>query len=117
MTETYHNILAVADFPEDGKHSARINGWQVLICKVETEFFAMNDRCTHAASLLSTGRIRRSAIMCPLHGARFELATGQCLGGSYPALRQFALRIIDGQIEVAVPNDAPGMEDMPVVLG
>jgi anthranilate 1,2-dioxygenase ferredoxin component len=84
MTETFHVAIAEVDFPEDGKFAAKIAGWHILIAKVEGTYHAVNDRCTHAASMLSTGRIRRGAVMCPLHGARFDLATGTCIGGPYP---------------------------------
>ena len=114
MSEAFHDMIAEADFPEDGKFVAVINGWQVLLCKVDGAYHAVNDRCTHAASPLSGGRIRRGAIMCPLHGARFELASGRCLGGGYRSLRSFALRVADGRIAVAVPDSPPSMEDMPV---
>jgi len=88
----------------------------VLVARTEDGLHAVNDRCTHQAALLSTGRIRRGAVMCALHGARFELATGRCLGAAYRDLRQFALRVRDGMIEVSVPDQPPTMDELPVVL-
>jgi nitrite reductase/ring-hydroxylating ferredoxin subunit len=117
MSEAFHTVIAEADFPEEGKFAARVSGWHILICKIEGAYHAVNDRCTHAASLLSTGRIRRGAVMCPLHGARFDVASGKCLGGEYRPLRIFPLRIAAGQIEVALPDTAPGMEDLPIIVG
>lgn len=107
-------VIAEVDFPEDGKFAATLNGWHVLVARLEGGFSAFNDRCPHAASPLSGGRVRRGAIMCPLHGARFDLGTGQCVGGPYAPLRQFEARVRDGQVEVALPSEAPGMEDLPV---
>ena len=109
-------VVSEANFPEDGKYATTLNGWQVLIVKVEGGFHAFNDRCPHAASPLSSGRIRRGAIMCPLHGARFDLVTGACIGGPYVPLRRFDVRIVHGQVEVAVPLAKPGMEDLPLRL-
>jgi Rieske-like [2Fe-2S] domain len=63
---------------------------------------------------LSNGRIRRGAIMCPLHGARFNLADGRCIGAAYPSVRQFDLRVVDGSAEVLVPTAPPGMQETPV---
>ena len=117
MSEAFVPIVAVADFPDDGKFAVRVNGWHVLICKIEGGYQAVNDRCTHAASALSGGRVRRGTVMCPLHGARFDLATGNCIGGIYKALRFFPSRIVDGWIEVAVPEAIPGMEDLPIRIG
>lgn len=114
MSETFHSVIAEADFPEDGKVATQINDWYVLLAKIDGHYHAVNDRCTHAASFLSTGRIRRGAVMCPLHGARFELASGRCMGGAYKDLRTFAVRVVDGQVEVAVPDAKPGMEELPI---
>jgi anthranilate 1,2-dioxygenase ferredoxin component len=113
---SWHPLIAAADFPEEGKLATKLGGWYVLVGKTDEGLFAVNDRCTHQASLLSGGRIRRGAVMCPLHGARFDMASGQCIGGAYRDLRTFPLRIEGGMIEVDVPDTAPGMEDLPVNL-
>ena len=116
MSESWHSIVAETDFPAEGMVTTILNGWHVLIARIEDGFHAINDRCTHAASHLSSGRIRRGAVMCPLHGARFEIASGKCLGGTYKDLRVFPLRITGGVIEIAVPDAKPGMEDLPIAL-
>lgn len=114
MSETYHPVVAEAEFPEDGKIAVRLGEWSVLVVRVDDGYCAVNDRCTHQAALLSPGRVRRGAIMCPLHGARFEAATGRCIGGAYADLRRFPLRVEGGTIEVAVPDEAPGPNERPV---
>jgi len=115
MSETWHPVIAEDEFPAEGKLAARLAGWHVLIARTDQGLFAVNDRCTHQATLLSGGRIRRGAVMCPLHGARFEVATGRCIGGAYCDLRTFPLRVQDGQIEVALPDRQPGIEETPVL--
>ena len=115
MSDSWHTLLPEAEFPAEGKLTTLVNGWHVLVGKTDEGFLAVNDRCTHQAALLSTGRIRRGAVMCPLHGARFEMGTGRCLGGAYRDLRTFPLRIENGMIEVSVPDEKPGMEELPVV--
>ncbi|MBB6124019.1 Rieske (2Fe-2S) protein [Sphingobium subterraneum] len=117
MTDTeqnWHAIGSEADFPEDNKWTAILGGWSVLVVRTEEGLNAVNDRCTHLAALLSPGRIRRGAIICPLHGARFEADTGRCIGGLYADLRRFEVRIVDGVIEVAVPSSPPGPGERPV---
>ncbi|MCY1673061.1 Rieske (2Fe-2S) protein [Novosphingobium sp. SL115] len=116
MSDTWHALIAESEFPEEGKLSAKVGGWHVLLAKTDDGFFAVNDRCTHQAALLSTGRIRRGAVMCPLHGARFEMATGRCIGGAYKDLRSFAVRVEGGHIQVCVPDEQPTMEELPVVI-
>lgn len=48
----------------------------VVVCRVAGELHALDDRCTHAMAPLSSGRLRGGTVMCPLHGASFDVATG-----------------------------------------
>lgn len=114
MSEIWHPLVAKSEFPEEGKLAAQLGGWRVLVFRTDDGFNAVNDRCTHQASLLSPGRLRRGAIMCPLHGARFEVASGRCIGGGYADLRRFAVRVENGTIEVAIPDVPPGPNERPV---
>lgn len=79
---SWHDVIAVSAFPEEGKFAAMAGGWHVLVVSDGTGFFAYNDVCSHQAARLSTGRVRRGSIMCPLHGARFKIENGECLGGA-----------------------------------
>jgi anthranilate 1,2-dioxygenase ferredoxin component len=90
-----------------------IEGWQVAVARNGGRLLAFNDRCPHQATRLSTGRIRKGTIICPLHGARFGLADGRCIGGAYGDMRLFPCREVDGAIEVMVPDTAPTMADLP----
>ncbi|MBB4858400.1 3-phenylpropionate/trans-cinnamate dioxygenase ferredoxin subunit [Novosphingobium chloroacetimidivorans] len=114
MSEVWHTVVPESDFPAEGKLAIELGGWSVLIVRTEDGFHALNDRCTHQAAMLSPGRVRRGAIMCPLHGARFEVATGRCVGGAYADLRRFAVRSEGGSIEVAVPATPPGPQERPI---
>ena len=116
MNETWHCLIQESEFPDEGKLATKVNGWHVLVAKTEDGLFAVNDRCTHQAAILSSGRIRRGAIMCALHGARFEVETGRCIGGAYKDLRVFPLRVENGMIEVSVPVEQPGMDELPITL-
>jgi anthranilate 1,2-dioxygenase ferredoxin component len=116
VSENWLPTIPEAEFPAEGKVALRLGGWHVLVARTESGFHAVNDRCTHQAAQISTGRVRRGVVMCPLHGARFELATGRCVGGAYPDLRTFPVRVVDGRIEVAVPGQAPGIGDLPVTF-
>jgi anthranilate 1,2-dioxygenase ferredoxin component len=116
MSESWHELIAEKDFPEEGKIASKVDGWYVLVARTDEGLFAVNDRCTHQAALISNGRIRRGMIMCPLHGARFDVTNGACVGGAYRNLRTFPLRIEAGMIEVCIPDTPPGMDDLPVTF-
>lgn len=117
MNTSWHDLTAEAEFPAEGKLAVLLAGWHVLVLRADDGTYrAVNDRCTHQAALLSPGRVRRGAVMCPLHGARFDVLTGKCLGGGYPDLRTFAVRVEAGRIEVEMPDAPPGPSETPVVM-
>ena len=107
-------LIAESDFPDEGKYAAKAGGWHVLVARAEEGLFAVNDRCTHQASQLSGGRVRRGFVMCPLHGARFDVTNGKCAGGAYADLRTFEVKVEDGMILIAVPDTPPGMDEIPI---
>jgi len=111
---SWHDVCLNEAFPAEGKVTSIIAGWHVLIVREGDALFGFNDRCPHQAALLSPGKVRRGAIMCPLHGARFRIETGECIGGAYPPLRLFPVEIHDGMIRVELPNEPPGPGECPL---
>ena len=69
------------------KHSARFCG----------RFWATDDRCTHDGGQLVAGRLEGYTIICPRHGARFDIRTGEVL--SRPASVDLAVHEVKVQGE------------------
>ena len=65
---------------EEGKAVAiDVDGVAVCVARVGDEVFAVADTCTHSEASLSEGEITGTKIECWLHGAEFDLRTGQAL--------------------------------------
>ena len=79
----------------------------IAIFNVDGELFAIGDTCTHEEFSLSEGEVNSDrTVECALHGARFDLRTGQAISlpatgsaGSYPVW------IDDGVIKLEVPDE------------
>ncbi|HKY82386.1 MAG TPA: Rieske (2Fe-2S) protein [Sphingobium sp.] len=92
-----------------------VKGWPIIIARSTAGLRALLNRCSHAATALEGGRVRRDFIICPLHGAQFDLATGACLSPTpYPTIRTFPLTIVDGMIAVQVPDTQPTVDELPL---
>ena len=75
----------------------------VALCNVEGEFHAFEDVCTHAFAYLSEGGMEGDRIKCPLHGALFDVRTGQ--PKSLPAVKpvpKHEVKVEDGNVYVAM---------------
>ena len=55
------------------------NGESICVARVGNEVFAIGDTCSHSDASLSEGDISDFAIECWLHGASFDLRTGEAL--------------------------------------
>ena len=64
----------------DGKPvKIAVDGVAVCVVRVGDEVFAINDTCSHSDASLSEGEVSGFKIECWLHGAEFDLRTGDAL--------------------------------------
>jgi 3-phenylpropionate/trans-cinnamate dioxygenase ferredoxin subunit len=98
---TWKALFPLADLTEGQLKGCIVDGRDVLVCHTKEGVFAVDNICTHAFARLSEGRLRGFRLICPLHGASFDVRTGRVLGP--PALTPLALhevRVTDGIVEV-----------------
>lgn len=70
-------VASVADIPEDDVISVEVERHQLAIVKYDGNIYVLEDECTHMECPLSEGLVDDGEIVCPCHGARFNLATGE----------------------------------------
>lgn len=100
--------LAAADLPEGKMRRCMLAGREVVVCHTRDGVFALDNICTHAFARMDEGRLRGVRLICPLHGASFDVRDGRALGApaSVP-LATHAVRVVDGLIEIAIDPAAP----------
>ena len=80
-----------------------LDGYRVRVASVGGNLYAFEDRCTHDDSPFDDAPIEESEIICPRHGARFCLRTGEALSPpAYEPLRIFRVRAVAGRVEVCL---------------
>jgi nitrite reductase/ring-hydroxylating ferredoxin subunit len=85
-----------------------VQGRSLVICRTADGVHALDDVCTHADAKMSEGRLRGTRLVCPLHGAAFDVGNGRVLVGPAPRpLAVHRVRVVDGTIEVALDPAAP----------
>ncbi len=76
----------------------------ILLLKVGEEVFALEDLCTHDNGPLHEGEVEEGKIVCPRHGARFDLRTGrQTLPAPRP-VKVFPVRVEGGLVYLELPG-------------
>jgi 3-phenylpropionate/trans-cinnamate dioxygenase ferredoxin component len=88
----------LADLPDPGQAIVKVGDRTVALFRVSGRIWATDDRCTHDGGPLVAGRLQGYTIMCPRHGTKFDIRTGQVL--SPPASVDLAVH------EVRVEGDS-----------
>lgn len=70
------------------KRATRVADREILVCRVADDYYAVSNRCTHAAWPLEREALDGFEIECSMHGARFDLRDGCPTGG--PASKPLA---------------------------
>ncbi len=89
----------------DGEHlGVEASGERLLIAKIAGQYYATSDICSHGRVLLSKGKLRGRHIICPLHGARFDVTSGQCLAGpTQKPIASYKVTFESGAITILPP--------------
>ena len=100
------NFVAVArleEVPAGSKRLVEVGGMEIVLCNSRDKIFAVRNLCSHAYEKLDCGRMKNGWIACPVHGARFDLATGEPLNPpAVMPIETYPVRVVGDSIEVAV---------------
>jgi 3-phenylpropionate/trans-cinnamate dioxygenase ferredoxin subunit len=91
---------------------AQVEGQDILLANVDGNYYAVADRCTHRGGSLCDGSLASAIVVCPRHGARFDVRTGEAVAGPKILLFEKSVKnllsfqvLIDGtRVFVGVPD-------------
>ena len=77
-------------------------GTPVGLFNIDGEFYAIQDVCTHDGGPLAEGELDGDIIICPRHGARFNVKTGaERTLPAYRPVPAYLVKIEEGDILIA----------------
>ncbi len=101
--------LAFVPIPEADRLGERetlrveIDGQVITIAKIDENFYAFQEFCTHRFGPLSEGAFEGFNVQCPWHNSCFDVRTGKVTQGPATVdLKSFKVETRDGKIRVGV---------------
>ncbi|MDH3892119.1 MAG: non-heme iron oxygenase ferredoxin subunit [candidate division Zixibacteria bacterium] len=97
-------VADTADIPPGEMKSFTVAHRQIVVCNIDNEFFALADECSHDSAPISDGHLDEARLVCPRHGATFDIRSGRATGPpAVVGIDKYELKIEGEGILVMVP--------------
>lgn len=99
-------IAPASELPNGERLFVDIADKPVVIFNIAGQLFAIGDVCSHDDGPLGDGSIEGNNIVCPRHGAEFDLRNGKAM--QMPAvidIPAYPVRVVDGNIQIGIPEN------------
>lgn len=107
MSEKLYTFYAIAksgEIPEGERLFIEISGRSIVVFNIGGQLYAIEDICTHDNGPLGDGEIEGFEVICPRHGARFDVRDGKAT--RLPAVQPvpyYPVRIAGDTVEIGIP--------------
>ena len=101
MTD-FTEVTGLEHVPHGSGSLFTVAGKDVAVFNVDGNICAISDTCPHAGGSLGMGKLDGRIVTCPVHGMKFDVTTGCFAGTSDVGVPSFPVKVVDGQILVAI---------------
>jgi len=99
-------IAPASELPIGERLYLEVEGRAIVIFNIAEQLFAIGDICSHDDGPLGDGDLEGFNIVCPRHGAEFDVKTGKAV--QMPAvvdIPAYPLQVRDGTIYLGMPKE------------
>jgi 3-phenylpropionate/trans-cinnamate dioxygenase ferredoxin subunit len=101
----YVEIAPAEQLPAGERLFVETGGKSIVLFNLAGKLFAIGDICSHDNGPVGDGEIDENEIICPRHGARFDIHTGKAT--SLPAIVDipaYPVRVVEGMVQIGFPK-------------
>jgi 3-phenylpropionate/trans-cinnamate dioxygenase ferredoxin subunit len=97
----WYDVAATEAFGPGEVRVVDVDGTQVAVFNIEGAYYAIEDVCTHDGGELASGSLEGDEVVCPRHGARFCVRTGEAMSApAWEPTATFPVRVDNGMVQV-----------------
>lgn len=95
------DVVKTEELPDGAWTVIEIEGDEIAVINLDGEYYAIENICTHDSGELTGGDIEGDEVVCPRHGARFSIKTGEVMAPpAYEDIAIFPVRVEQGMVQV-----------------
>ncbi|WP_025038309.1 Fe-S cluster biogenesis protein NfuA [Bradyrhizobium sp. DOA9] len=92
----------LSEFPDRIVRSMSLENRKVILYRDGASITCFENACAHLGFPIHDGEVEGGIIICPHHGFRYDLASGECLTAPEVQLQPHAVRIVGAKVEVRI---------------
>jgi 3-phenylpropionate/trans-cinnamate dioxygenase ferredoxin subunit len=97
-------VGSVAELAQGQRLFFEIDGNPIVIFNLAGNYYAIADVCSHDDGPVGEGTLEGFEIICPRHGARFDVRNGKVLAlPAFVDIPAYPVRVNGDQIEIGLP--------------
>ena len=73
----YVKVAEISDLTPGSKKKIALAGKTILLVNLDGLYYAIDNKCPHLGGSLYDGNLEADVIVCPRHGAAFNVKTGK----------------------------------------
>jgi len=98
---TWIDVIEASTFDTHTRHVIVYQGQSILVLKLDGQYYAMDNQCTHQNFPLEEGDLEDGVLTCPYHGATFCVRTGAVKAApAFEDLRTYPTRVEKGMVQL-----------------
>ena len=101
----FTEVCALKDIPANEPLIVEIDGSPLALCKIGDKVYALDDCCPHQGASFEGGEIDDGVLICPLHGWRADVCTGQSLEAPSLKIPMYETKIEDGLVYIKLTSE------------
>ncbi len=99
----FTKVATVTEVPAGTAKQIKVGAQTIALFNVGGTYHAIDDACTHRGASLAEGECVGGEVICPWHGAPFDLATGTPQGPpASRAVKVYPVQVVGEDIQVDV---------------
>jgi len=104
MSDAFLFAAKLDDVREGEITAVIVNETPIALTRLDGQVRAFGDVCTHDDGPLAEGHIEDHCVVCPRHGARFDLFTGKPTFPAATKIPIYETRVEGDQVKVKIEN-------------
>ena len=105
VTARFVKVGRSAEVPDGRPEVFEIEDRHIAVYRLDGAYYAIEDICTHDGGPLAEGEVEGQEVICPRHGARFDLKTGAatCMPAITP-VESYPVRVEGDDLLIGLPD-------------